>query len=151
VCYLDGAVVMRSKKKSIVIICMMCISNYSAMADFWSDNNPIKGLTPHWGPLIPKDAELGCIGHPTDCKSAAPPSSSRPASPIRSLDANMTRRFIYTNGVSCERIISAQSCDDIYDALNDSNDPDPCDYAFSRDDVSYTGKYKDIGGNCRLD
>jgi hypothetical protein len=50
---------MRALLSTAMLIAMSLIVVPSAEADWWSDHNPFRPITPHWGPLIPHPQSAG--------------------------------------------------------------------------------------------
>jgi hypothetical protein len=60
----------------------LLLSFTPAKADFWSKHNPLRQLTPHWGPLIPhpqSGQELlpPCVGSPQNCRDKNMPGDTK--------------------------------------------------------------------------
>lgn len=91
-------------------------------ADFWSNNNPLKSVTPHWGPLVPHpqtgpEMAPPCWGAPQGCRN--PPGDTRPSTsgpPVSAYAYVVIYRYFCrytpenTDAGSCDVTTTAASC-----------------------------------------
>jgi hypothetical protein len=77
---------LRAITKTFVCLLALITLSTHANADWWSKHNPLRQVTPHWGPLIPhpqSGQELlpPCVGQPQNCRDKNMTGDTKPAAP----------------------------------------------------------------------
>jgi hypothetical protein len=140
----------------------------SAHADFWKDVNPLRELTPNWGPLIPQPKSINelnptCVGAPQDCRALGKKERKTHTFPQIKASKNLyvARRY-YCHSTSTHQEVGtcdvtsrfANSCEEAQAAIQSHVDEiggDPCKQcADVRDNTKYwSGRAENIqGGPC---
>lgn len=88
-----------------------------ARGDWWSDHNPLKQITPNWGPLIPHPQSGGeiippCWGSPQTCRGSSAGNGVRGIAPgaAPGLNFSVTHRYNCSDQSSCDVTSYGPSC-----------------------------------------
>jgi hypothetical protein len=122
---------------AIGILASNCYTTKEARADWWSDHNPLRQVTPNWGPLIPHPRtgpELAppCWGNPQNCRdpnTGGSLPSQYPAPPNASY--SVTHRYICSDNSTCDISTSGSSCQEAASNQNNAvqeDGGDPCQH-----------------------